>query len=50
MATASIPLASAAFASASHLVQAEADLVADGLLLDYRTTAGSVHKGTGTRA
>lgn len=44
------PMVASVALAGSGLVQAEADLIADGLLLDYKTAAGTPHKVTGVRA
>ncbi|MGI0522140.1 hypothetical protein ABY45_16335 [Microbacterium maritypicum] len=47
----SAPLnASASFPAVQDIVQAESDLIAGDMLLDYKTAAGTPHKTTGARA
>ncbi|CAN7295565.1 hypothetical protein LJR186_001481 [Microbacterium foliorum] len=41
---------SASFPAVREIVQAESDIVAGGILLDYKTGAGAPHKTTGARA
>lgn len=41
---------SASFAAVRDIVQAESDLIAGDMLLDYKTGAGTPHKTTGARA
>lgn len=42
-------IASASFPAAAELVQAEADLIAGGMLLDYKTTIGTLRKNVQAR-
>lgn len=41
---------SASFPAVADIVQAEADIIAGDMLLDYKTGAGTLHKTTGARA
>lgn len=41
---------SASFPAFQDVVQAESDIIADGILLDFKTGAGAPHKATGARA
>lgn len=41
---------SGSFPAVQEVVQAESDIIAGGILLDYKTNAGTPHKTTGARA